>query len=440
MRQLIVLILSLVGLSGVSSAENFIPPMPDNLADTRFSLLTVGVGDAIHARFGHSMIRIEDYQHQLDYVVNWGLFDFSDPLFIPKFFRGILIYRMGFSGTQSTIAYYKDVEKRSVSQDEISLTSKQKRQLLEKIIWNAQPQNISYPYQYFRNNCATIPRDFLDLVTKGYLRKSFESAVVPLTYRDYIWNNIGSHPIFGWGLDVIFNRDTDQKLSKWQEMFYPLKLREYLSRLQGVDDGGEADSSRMFLSNHRVLADVPEPTGDGVDGYRLAWGVAGIPLIILLLALVVGRRMGGSLSIFPWCFRLFGVVSLWWGLTCGFFGLTHFSGWAFSDHTDLYGNFNMLLFWPMDMLVLIPGVQMGVMRKRWDHSGHLKVGFWRKYAFLHIGFAALFILMYISGTVKQDVSRVALYLLPLSLLYYAVMIVISSPKFIHESSPGGLNS
>jgi hypothetical protein len=436
MRQIYWLILWLFCCSENLTAQAFIPPIPTNLGETKVSLLTVGLGGAIHARFGHTMIRVEDPEHNLDYVVNWGLFDFSDPLFIPKFFRGVLIYRMGFGGTRPMIAYYKDVEKRSVIQDELSLTSRQKRLLMEKIIWNAQPQNITYPYQYFRNNCATIPRDYLDLVTQGFIRKSLLGASTSMTYRDHIWTNIGSHPIFGWGLDVIFNRDTDQKLSKWQEMFYPLKLREYLARLQAVDDNGEPDPSRMFLGNNRVLADVADPAGEGFDGYQLAWCVAGIPMIILSVSLWFRRRKGESSIGRPWHFQLFGFVCIWWGLTCGFFGLTHFSGWVFSSHTDLHRNVNMMLFWPIDMLVLIPGVQMGFFRRRWDNTGKLKVGFWRKFAFLHIIFVPIFIVIYGCGVFSQDVRRVALYLAPLSLLYYLLMMIMSRPELFQEPSSG----
>ena len=421
MRRLLIFYFSVIGFSEALLAQAFIPPMPADLSATKVSLLTVGIGEDIYARFGHTMIRVEDQVNNLDYLVNWGMFDFSDPLFVPKFLRGILIYKMSFSATQATVNYYRDVERRSVIQDELSLTSNQKRQLMEKILWNAQPENVNYPYHYFLNNCSTIPRDYLDLVTQGYIRKSFSGNVGRMTYRDYIRANLANNPLIAWGLDVVLNSDSDRKLSKWQEMFYPLKLREYLSTIQAIDDAGNADPGRSFLVNNRVLADLPEPNGSAIDGYQLTWLVAGLPLLVLLFLLRIRRHEQSKQVAMPWHFRVFGLVCIWWGLTCGFFGLTHFSGWAFSMHTDLHRNFNMMIFWPLDVSVLILGVQMGLLGRRWNFSGFLGIGFWRKLAYFHIVFIPVYLMIWFLGLIRQDVSRVMVYMAPLSLLYYLVL-------------------
>ncbi len=424
MRKLYGLMLLLFGISQFGSAQAFVPPMPDQLERVRVSLLTVGIGAGVHARFGHSMFRVEDFDNKLDYVVNWGLFDFSDPLFIPKFLRGRLIYRVGFNSTTATVAYYRDVEKRSVVQDEINLTSSQKRILIEKIIWNSQPANVYFPYQYFRNNCATIPRDYLDLVTHGFIRNTFKDAITSMTYRDHIWINIGTHPVFGWGLDVILNGDADLKLSKWQEMFNPLKLREYLSRLQAVKDDGQRDSSRMMLSNNRVLADVPEPNSEYVDGYHMTWLFAGAPLLILMVSLLLGRLFVVNSKFNQWRLRLLGFVSVVCGLTFGCFGFIHCLAWIFSDHTDLHRNFNMLLFWPVDTGLLFLAYRLFAVREDSTGSAALKFGFWRIFAFFHIVSALIFLCFYWLGKINQDVSRVALYLAPVTLLYYGLVIVM----------------
>ena len=413
-------LLLLIPVYSKSLAQEFIPPMPSDLNQTRISLLTVGLGSDLYARYGHTMLRVLDKSNKLDYLANWGMFDFSDPFFIPKFFRGILIYRMSFSPYDATLRYYRDREKRSVTEDELVLTNNQKHQLMEKIIWNAQPENLNYPYQYFRNNCATIPRDYLDVLTKGSIKRNFEKEIVPLTYRDYVRTNLSVSPFVGWGLDVIMNGDTDHQLSKWEEMFYPLKLREYLSTLNRVDDSGAEIPGQPLLANHRVLVDLPEPDGRAIDGYHLTWLVAGFPLMAILISMVFRRRKGALISC-PWHYRLFGFVSIWWGLTSGFFGLTHFSGWVLSSHTDLHRNLNILLFWPLDMLVLIPGLQLGLFGRTLDLPGFLKLGFWRKLAIFHIAFVPIYVIFAYSGLFVQSVRLVVVYMAPLSLLYYGVM-------------------
>jgi hypothetical protein len=408
-------------VASVAMAQEFVPPMPDDLERTRISLQTVGLGTDLYARYGHTMLRIEDPSHNLDYLVNWGIFDFSDPMFVPKFFRGILIYKMGFSGTKPTIRYYEQVERRSVDQDELALTSKQKRALMEKIIWNAQPENVDYPYQYFRNNCATKPRDYLDTVLGGAVSRQFSGEKTSLTYRDYVRSNLSNNMYVAWGLDIIFNGDNDHLLSKWEEMFYPLKLREYLAQMRAVDDEGRPDPGNTLLLNHRVLVDIPSPAVSDIDGYKVAWLVAGLPLGALLISLLARARKGDRPAALPWHHRVFGIVTLWWGLTVGFFGLTHFSGWAFSSHTDLHRNINILLFWPVEMLVLTLGVQMGILGRGWNFKGRLRIGFWRKFAIIHIIFIPIYAVAGLSGIFAQDVSRVVGYMAPLSLLYYVVM-------------------
>jgi hypothetical protein len=122
-----------------------------------------------------------------------------------------------------------------------------------------------------------------------------------------------------------------------------------------------------------------------------------------------------------WCFRLFGFVSLWWGMTHGFFGLIHLGAWIFSGHTDLHGNVNMIIFWPIDMLVLVLGIQMGFLGRAWRFNGRLSRRFWHKFAKLHILALPVFVAISIFGLSAQNTTRVLTYLVPLSLLYYLVM-------------------
>jgi len=425
MRRLRLLIICLFIASSPVFAEDFIPPMPSNMETTRISIMTVGLGTPLYSRLGHTMVRVVDPSNDLDYLVNWGIFDFSDPLFVPKFFRGDLIYRLAFSPTDGTIRHYREVEARPVVEDELNLTTAQKRALMEKIIWNAQPANVRYPYQHFYNNCATKPRDYLNLVTGGAMRQMLEKTMVTATYRDYVRANLAINPLVGWGIDVIFNGDTDQPLNKWQETFYPIKLREYLATLPSFDDQGRPDFRQPLLTNHRIISDRTEPDSSAIDGNLLAWIVAGAPLLAILFSMILRRRSGHKEPA-RWHNRVFGLVSILWGLTAGFFGLTHVFAWALSTHTDLHRNVNLLLFWPVDPLLLIPGIQQGLLGRGWGFRGALRIGFWRNLARFHIVLIPVYVIVACSGYFIQDTSRVVLYQAPLSLLYYGVMVLLTS--------------
>ena len=52
-----------------------------NVRHSRISILTCDPGNEIYSLFGHSALRIENSKNNLDLVVNWGLFEFSENQF-----------------------------------------------------------------------------------------------------------------------------------------------------------------------------------------------------------------------------------------------------------------------------------------------------------------------------------------------------------------------
>lgn len=401
-----------------ADAQEFIPPRLKNPEASTISILTVGLGDDLASRYGHTMFRIQDAGHQLEYLVNWGLFDFSDPLFLPKFFKGILIYQMGFSYYQSALRYYKDTEHRPVWEDRLNLTAAQKTAFVDKIIWNAQPENIRYNYQYFRNNCSTTPRDYLNTILYDKIRLATESQKVGKTYREYVRSNLGFNPIVGWGLDVIFNADNDYDLNAWEEMFFPIKFQEHLATLPAYDDAGVEIPGVKLLSDHRTLVDVPEPDPRAMDGYWFVLFFATLPLLGLLAkhGFPNGIKAPSRLRD-PYEWRIFGCVALFWGLTAGFFGLVHTFAWLFSAHTDLHRNLNILLFWPTDFLMAYWGVKFliwgGNVRpsQRWQR-------FWQLLATAHLIVLVIYVAIGLAGITGQYVTRVLVHMVPASILFY----------------------
>lgn len=400
------------------------PPVPQDYNQVVISLMTVGRSSQLHARMGHSIIRVQDFSNNYDYLANWGMFDFRDPLFIPKFFRGDLLYRMAFSPFERTISYYRDVEKRAVFEDVIDLTTQQKKKLIEKILWNAKPENVYYSYQFFRNNCATKPRDYLDLAMDGGLRQQLENIQAQSTYREYVWHNMASNLIVGWGLDVIFNSDTDISLTSWQELFYPLKLKEYLRSLNHVDDSGQVISGRPLVSESRVLVDLPELKASSFNGYSLTALLTGMPLIFALAMFIRARRSLNGKSSQSIYLRMWGFVSIWWGGTSGFFGIIHSLAWLLSSHTDLYHNVNITLFWPIDGLLVVRGFQLLSSGKVPNSGKILSIGFWRIFAQIHLVLAVAYVIFAYLGLTQQRSERVMLCMVPLSLLYYGGMILL----------------
>ena len=59
---------------------------------SKISLLTVGTGEDLAAKFGHSAIRLQDPTLGIDEVYGYGTYDFEDPNFYLNFTRGKLSY------------------------------------------------------------------------------------------------------------------------------------------------------------------------------------------------------------------------------------------------------------------------------------------------------------------------------------------------------------
>jgi hypothetical protein len=72
----------------LQAQEEFIPPMPSDLDQVEFYLLTVGFGSGVHTAFGHTILRVVDRKAMTDMVFNWGVFDFADPWFLFNFAYG----------------------------------------------------------------------------------------------------------------------------------------------------------------------------------------------------------------------------------------------------------------------------------------------------------------------------------------------------------------
>ena len=223
-------------------------PLSDKKEDPQFFLLTVGLGPTLETRYGHTVLRLLSEDGQ-DHNYNWGMFSFSEPNFFLNFFLGKLRYWVADMDFQRFFWQYKYYYKRRIVSDEIKLTLNQKKHLIEIINENMKPENKFFWYQYFTENCSTIPRDHLNKVLFGKIYEKFSNDYTGVTYRDYVRGNLNKPPIVSFFLDLMMNRHLDTPISKWEEMFYPLKLREYLLEMPQINDLGEENPKEKILTN-----------------------------------------------------------------------------------------------------------------------------------------------------------------------------------------------
>ena len=129
---------------------------PKELSDSAvISVVTLGPYQGeLYSAFGHSAMRVTDGAQNLDYIFNWGVFDFDQPNFYLNFARGKNFYMLAAHPADLFIDHYIR-NNRFIHEQVLNLTPAQKQKLFKYLLWNVQTENRSYRYDYFYDNCAT---------------------------------------------------------------------------------------------------------------------------------------------------------------------------------------------------------------------------------------------------------------------------------------------
>lgn len=346
-------------------------PVISDFSQVTMSLLTVEPGPDLYMRFGHTGIRVTDPKNGMDAVFNWGEFDFNEPNFGLKFFRGILLYRMGAAPYPRFITLYKRYELRDVWEDNLSFTDVQKAEVWKQISWWAKAENNSYHYHYFYNNCSTIVRDIFDSALKGALKQRFENRKLGRPFRSYVRSNLGTIPGVALSLDVLMNGNVELEMTAWSEMFLPERLRDHLLPLPALNDQGFPIAESKLLADDRKVVDSDTPQSGWSHDYTVVGLLWGLPMF---LGFVFGMRRKMDVAR-----RLLGWGGVLWGLVAGAYGLVMLVSWLFSVHLDLHHNMNLLLFNPLDFTYV--GLGMSWLRGRFTAAPSV---FLRRLSQLHL--------------------------------------------------------
>lgn len=308
-------------------------------------LLTMGQGDQVWERFGHNAIGIRDRRANSDIVLNWGLFSFDQEGFLWRFLRGEMMYWMGGEDAAAAIAHYR-VLNRTVEIQELNLAPSQRLALLEFVRWNSREENRFYHYNYFLDNCSTRVRDALDMVLGGAIRQATEGEVSGETYRDHALRLLAEDPLLTVGVDIGLGRTTDVPLSHWEEMFIPMKVRDYLREVRVPDETGQL----VPLVTSEQVVFVAQRTPEHTERPSMV-----LPLLVAGLALAGvfwwGHQRASSGSVVARRATTAGVVT--WGLVTGVLGVALVFLRTMTQHTFAYDNTNVFTVNPVWLLVVL---------------------------------------------------------------------------------------
>jgi len=301
------------------------------------SLITYGPGDTYWERFGHDAIELRDSVSGEAVTFNYGVFDFDESGFLLHFAQGQMHYLMDAAPSDVDQHYYTEVG-RSVTRQRLAFTPAQAADMRDYLLWNLQPENARYDYDYYVRNCATRVRDALDKALGGTLKPQLEARPGGMTYRQQTARLMSQQAWLMLILDLGLGPYADQPLNAWQEAFLPMELQQAVSHVTVKNADGHAQPlviDEQVLSPNRL--DAPPATAPDL---RLPLALAGLIFAVLLIAAhrfspVIGALLG---SLYLLLAGLVGIALLiLWTLT------THHSAWA---------NANLLLFDPLAFLLL----------------------------------------------------------------------------------------
>ena len=226
---------------------------------------------------------------------------------------------------------------RSVWQQTLNLTNKEKVELIRLLQENYHPKNRVYRYNFFYDNCATRPRDKIE-------ESITEKVIYPAdpqdgshSFRDIVHQYCKGHPWARFGIDLCIGSEADQPITQRQMMFAPFYLMDAFAGAQIKND-----------SIQRPLAEAAELVVDATpEPDESTWILTPLQCALLLFILTAGatiygiRRRTGLWGIDLFLFGAAGIV----GCVLAFLAL-------FSEHPAVSSNFLLLVFHPGQLLLL----------------------------------------------------------------------------------------
>jgi hypothetical protein len=318
--------------------------------ESEVSILTIGPGFVLNDAFGHSAIRIKDPLQNIDIIFDYGRYDYQAKGFYLNFAKGKLDYEIGWTYSEDFISNYK-LQQRRVTAQIINLTLKEKQNLFEGLQTNIQPQNKSYSYDFFYNNCATKIKDILvDTSNKNIsflTPKNFEQ----LSFRELIRSHVPQNSWGGLGIDAALGSVIDRLASVEEHLFLPKYLDEILKHSKF-----DPEATKLVLRSE-VLNQTQKSKPS-----TFWWS----PLVILGLVSITIIGM----TYYDWTSKSRNkFLDALLFFTTGSIGILILFLWFATDHTATAYNYNFLWAFGFNLLML-PTVLKPKPKKRF--VGYLK--------------------------------------------------------------------
>ena len=301
-------------------------------SNAEISIITAGPGKILYEGFGHSAIRIKDID--FDLVYNYGIFDFDAPDFYLNFIKGKLLYKLQKYPFHYFVRSYNR-DKRWIKEQILNLTQKQKQLFYEYLENNAKPENASYYYDPFFNNCATKLRGILEGILQNNLvfnedELNEKSSFRQLMNDEVYWNTWGS-----FGINLIGGNILDANATAKQHMYLPDYVYSGFKNAEVIKGSGKEN----LVKKENIILNFKEiKIRSSILNPFLTFSI--ITVIGLFITYRDYKRQKRTKWLDATLFFL-----------TGFVGLVILILWFFSDHSSAPNNLNFLWAFAPNLIV-----------------------------------------------------------------------------------------
>ncbi|MES2796906.1 MAG: DUF4105 domain-containing protein [Bacteroidota bacterium] len=314
------------------SQQKYVNPI--KLSDqSQISIITIDRADEqLFQAFGHICIFIYDPVNQIDKVYSYGSFEFDTENFYWKFITGQLPYKIAASNLQYTLLEYSEqYENRSVFKQDLNLSMAQKQRVFDVLEENLLPENKTYQYKFFQDNCSTRIRDVFKNAMGDSLQFSTKGIEQNQSFRFWMNKNLPNTPWARFGMNLAIGNLSDQPNTNEETFYIPDNLR---IAFDNATNGGKpiVQSKVQLFQSYRPIPEKPFPITPSI-----AFS------IVAVFGLIYSYFQFKKNSQSHWFDRILFVST-------GLLGCLILFLWFFTEHGVTTNNWNILWAWPTNLL------------------------------------------------------------------------------------------
>jgi hypothetical protein len=312
-------------------------------------VVEIGPGDDFFSWWGHLMIMVDNELTGRSLCYDFGVFSFDDPYMVRNLLKGDLNYKITVSASQYDLGWYIQ-NNYDITLYTLNMTGSQKEQIASALNWNVLPENRSYHYKIFTDNCVTRIILIIDDALNEEFIEKYKNEKGRFTLREHAGRYLCRSVFLYVLLNFIMGEGIDMPSSKYDEMYLPSEFTAALVDFSYTDINGKAQP--LVSSIEKINTAVGRPVVLSKPPYSALYAFfAGMTLAIFFILLIIFGKKNRLLRI------VFYTSQSIMALCLAFMGTVLFYAMFFSHHIYTYNNLNIIFANPL----LFIGVPFGIL-------------------------------------------------------------------------------